>query len=267
MRLAPSPTMHFLSTAWAVNIDPKLLRQASFELLRRSFHRSPTSLQALVAARLAESAMPALSSLSASSFARDCRRASRKRASARAARPTAAPDAVISMFFYGPPSAEFETIRPEARELSLEHVREIQRIADAHYEHLQNVSRTLQRLLAAGVSDIRVAEDDNGTLELKVFVPGSLVGTNLTIEQWLVKIGIDPSSTHFTIESPASLRDAMPLTGDDLDSFLDMLTKLQESAQTMFTQQQSLGLTERRRTNNDLLDSYKSYLGSVPIPI
>ncbi|EGF82191.1 hypothetical protein BATDEDRAFT_23595 [Batrachochytrium dendrobatidis JAM81] len=166
-------------------------------------------------------------------------------------------DVFITMHLYDH-STKPSSITPSLQSLSMNHIREIQTAADRHYEHMHKVSLTLQRLLAAGASDVRVTECENGGLNIKVVVPTVLIG-GADVEVWLREHGIDPTCTHFKIELDTTQHissDATQLPSSDIESFLSMLEEFKESSNSMFVSKQPSDIVSHRQTQDQLLSQY-----------
>ncbi|KAI8921604.1 hypothetical protein BC831DRAFT_476480 [Entophlyctis helioformis] len=239
-----------LQSHWAARLSPALVRQAAFESMRRAF-------------AIPRIAIP------------QPRQASQQPPQPIAAAAITAKDAIISISFYSPPALEFETIRPSVTRLAATHIREIQQVADNHYEHLCAVSAMLHKLLAAGVHDIQVVSGDGttsalgsmsemvmgmGGLELRVRVPGGLISQTgaPTAEAWLAGLGVDPASPHFAVRAVEEKEAARVGGAVDVQSFVDLIASLKEQAAAggMFG---SRGSGSRRRRNERQLARFAAY--------
>ncbi|KAJ3170862.1 hypothetical protein HDU87_008690 [Geranomyces variabilis] len=106
----------------------------------------------------------------------------------------------LSIFLYGPPAWEMDTVHPGATtRISPALISELRTLAAIHRDHLTAVATTLETLLAHGFGDVSVVEyDDNGVYELVVRFPRGY-GRDRVVD-CLIVMGIDPCSESFRME-------------------------------------------------------------------
>ncbi|KAJ3138291.1 hypothetical protein HDU90_001253 [Geranomyces variabilis] len=106
----------------------------------------------------------------------------------------------LSIFLYGPPAWEMDTVHPGATtRISPALISELRTLAAIHRDHLTSVAATLETLLAHGFGDVSVVEDDdNGVYELVVRFPAGF-GRDRVVD-CLIVMGIDPCSESFRME-------------------------------------------------------------------
>ncbi|TPX66453.1 hypothetical protein SpCBS45565_g04464 [Spizellomyces sp. 'palustris'] len=105
----------------------------------------------------------------------------------------------MSIFLYGPPAWEMDSIsRAGAQNLTIGLITEIRSLARLHKDHLTATAIILEKLLQNGLTDLHVREEEGGTYELNVVFP---TGFSLTdVVDYLLVMGIDPCSPHFKLE-------------------------------------------------------------------
>ena len=78
---------------------------------------------------------------------------------------------IISL--YGPPAWEMMTLDSQTQQLNLNHVYELGRIADVHYQHLTTIAVLFKKLLDQGVTDMDVIQNLD-VFEIKIKVRNSI---------------------------------------------------------------------------------------------
>ncbi|KAI8918165.1 hypothetical protein DFJ77DRAFT_285095 [Powellomyces hirtus] len=105
----------------------------------------------------------------------------------------------LSMYLYGPPAWEMETIAGSGPcHITHPLISEIKSLGQLHKDHLMAVANVLEKLLQHGFDAIIVNEEDGGMYELNVAFPPHY-SRNKCIDCLLV-MGIDPCSPHFRLE-------------------------------------------------------------------
>ncbi|KAJ3019811.1 hypothetical protein HKX48_001738 [Thoreauomyces humboldtii] len=105
----------------------------------------------------------------------------------------------MSIFLYGPPAWEMQTIQsPGHISLTKDLIHEIRTIGTLHRDHLVKVAGVLQTLLDHGLDDLTVVEEDGAVYELKLAFPRGY--TKVDAIDCLLVLGIDPGSPDFRLE-------------------------------------------------------------------
>eukprot|EP00842_Homolaphlyctis_polyrhiza_P002633 jgi/Hompol1/3370/HPOL_006493-RA len=180
-------------------------------------------------------------------------------------------DSLISMRLYSAPKHELRLLDSSSTQLTLDHIQEIRRIADDHFDHLTKVSVTLQKLVAAGVTGMKVTSGNAGDMQIQVVVPAALLN-RFALEQqhddnvdivhlWLKSLGINPASSHFTIDTVKD--SSLAQADDDLASFLSLLNVLDSQSTTMFTNKRTHSIRIQQQHNSDRLEAHKLFATSL----
>ncbi|KAJ3263300.1 hypothetical protein HK104_006669 [Borealophlyctis nickersoniae] len=135
----------------------------------------------------------------------------------------------MSIYLYGPPAWEFDTLQPHPRaRLRPSTIAELRRIANIHHAHLHAVARVLEALMCGGATEMEVVEEEGGVFELNVTFE---VGVGVEeVERWLEGCGVRVGEGGFEVvlvkEDSSTALESNHRPDEDVTDFLAMVDGL-----------------------------------------